>query len=349
MRLGLVGEGFIERAALMTGLLPEPVVTTFWGILQSRTVEAGLRLGIFEALRGGPLDAAEVAASIGADRDATEVLLDALNGFDLLSRKARRYGLRRVSRNWLLAGPSSMVDMLLFIGELHRELARADVEERVRTGRSPNFHQEGRPPEFWKHYMRGLASMARLVSPELVRRLPVKEPKNLLDVGGGHGIWSVAMVRRHPGLRAMVLDLPPACVQGRLIVGEQGVGDRVAHIEGDLRTGGWAQGQDLVFLFNVLHNLSEEECASACRSAWESLRPGGSFVILEGERPGTDGDLKTPEGVNELFFYLLSGSRVWPEPKIRGWLSDAGFEPAVRRIRLFTLPMTLLLVARRPG
>ena len=59
------------------------------------------------------------------------------------------------------------------------------------------------------------------------------------------------------------------------------------------------------------------------------------------------GDLSTVAGFNELFFYAIAGgARAYPEADLRRWLAEAGFS-GVRKSRLLTVPLTLLLVAYR--
>lgn len=347
MKITLSASNPLEALALWSGLLPVPVVTTFWGTLGSRVVLAALRLGVFEALAAGPKHRDEVAAELGLDLAGAEVLLDALNGFGHLSRRKGTFALTRPARRFLTRdGKASMVDMMLFLGELGSYLQGLDVEGALRGGPQSNIHHAGLGERFWASYVAGLGSMARFAARELPRHVRLQDPKRLLDVGGAHGEWSMAMLRAHPGLHATILDLPGACAPGRQRAEQAGFADRLRYEAGDLRTAAWGEGYDVVLLFNVLHNLAEEECRDACHAAFAALRPGGTFVVLEGERPGTEGNLKTAEGVNELFFYLLSGSRVWPEPSIRAWMEAAGFRD-LRRRRLLVLPMTCLLVARK--
>jgi hypothetical protein len=101
-----------------------------------------------------------------------------------------------------------------------------------------------------------------------------------------------------------------------------------------------------VLLFNVLHNLAEQDAQRAVSRAVAALRPGGLVAILEGQHRGGDGNLSFQEAFGELFFLVLSGSRTWAEPILRRWLDDAGAD-IVKRKRLFTLPGAVLLLARR--
>jgi tRNA A22 N-methylase len=45
--------------------------------------------------------------------------------------------------------------------------------------------------------------------------------RDLLDIGGSHGYYSVALCRRHPTLRAVILDLPQAVVHAETILASE--------------------------------------------------------------------------------------------------------------------------------
>ena len=49
-----------------------------------------------------------------------------------------------------------------------------------------------------------LAGRAKNVAPVLAERVPLDDARTLLDVGGGSGIYSIAWLRRHPALQAIV-------------------------------------------------------------------------------------------------------------------------------------------------
>ncbi len=345
MRLGIVGEGLIERLLLRLGVVPTPLVLGYWGMGASRCILTATHLGVFEVLEGTELSAEEVAERLGCDAFGCEVLLNALNGFGYVRRRDGRYTNRRVASRWLNSSARfSLKDSVLFYDDLWDVLSA--MTESVRTGRVENLHYAGRSEEFWSHYLRGLGAFARFAAPEISRvRLP-QGAKRLLDVGGGHGLYSAAFVRRTPGLTAEVLDLPEACALGRAVMAEEGLAERVTFREGDAREAPWGEGYDVVLLFNVLHNLSPEECGIVLRRAHEALSSRGVLVVLEGEHEGSSGDLSVTAGMNELLFFLTSGTRTYPEDELRRWMAEAGFALARTR-RLLTVPMTALITATK--
>src|SRR4029078_10623286 len=84
------------------------------------------------------------------------------------------------------------------------------AEDYLRTGRALDVHG-GFSDEGWGMYQRGMRSGIEPMVSEVVRRF--KMPKNaerMLDVGGAHGYFSVALCRKYPRLSSVVLDLPQA-------------------------------------------------------------------------------------------------------------------------------------------
>jgi hypothetical protein len=73
------------------------------GMGYARGITAGVRLGVFEALREGAADAAELAERTACHPDGMRPLANTLAGFGLLRREEGRCSLTRPSRKWFLA------------------------------------------------------------------------------------------------------------------------------------------------------------------------------------------------------------------------------------------------------
>lgn len=62
---------------------------------------------------------------------------------------------------------------------------------------------------------------------------------------------------------------------------------------------------------------------------------------------GNPKNIDASAGWNELFFFLISGAKAWPQETLTAWMVEAGFTtPAVKR--LMAAP-NILLVSERPG
>ena len=159
--------------------------------------------------------------------------------------------------------------------------------------------------------------------------------RSVLDIGGGHGWYSVQLCRRHPHLRSVVVDLPGSVRIGREIVAGAGLADRVTYREGDALTADLGGPHDLVLCFNLVHHLTEPQVLDLLVRVRAALAPAGSLAILDGFAE-PDGRGSAAGHFLGLFTYLSSGSRAYTPDQLRGWLARTGFTPprrlAVRRI-----------------
>ena len=105
--------------------------------------------------------------------------------------------------------------------------------------------------------------------------------RRLLDVGGGHGDYAVALCRAYPELRAVVLDQPASVSATTSFVGAAGLWDRVAVRAGDYRVDLGPGGFDAVLLSNVLRGETAEEAEDLLARISEAMTPGGLLVVQD--------------------------------------------------------------------
>jgi cyclopropane fatty-acyl-phospholipid synthase-like methyltransferase len=232
---------------------------------------------------------------------------------------------------------SSPNSIATFVGEqadLHWQTL-ALLPDAVRDGRAYAMHEERRDERTrWEAYIRGLYEISRSDHDANAALVPVEDPRVLVDVAGGHGAFSMAMCRRHLGLRATVIDLPPGAAVGRRIVEEEGYADRVSFREGDVFEIGLGEPADVISAFNLIHHLPEERDRELCAMASASLRPGGCLVIGDSARPERGEHASQHGAISSIRFYAWSHSRNFKPSEIRAWMEEAGFgEVTVHRNR----------------
>lgn len=349
MKIDVRAESPPERLALALGLVPTPVFHTLVPVLAARALLVGTKLGVFEALRQEPLTADEVAAKLGTEREATGKLLNALAELGYLRAAGDGFALSSGARRWLVSGsPQSLRDWVLE-QELLEWRWLESLEDFVRTGQNLQAH-DGLSGDAWGAYQRGMRSLAGLSAAEVARRVPVPEgSRQMLDIGGSHGYYSVALCRRHPGLRSVVLDLPQAICHAAPLLAAEGMGDRVVHRAGDATTDDFGTAAfDLVFIAHAVHHFDVPANRDLARRASRALRPGGFFVILDFVRPRSAKDAGQVGTLNDLFFALTSASGTWPGEKLAEWQRDAGLQPR-KPIRMRTIPDAVMQAAVKPG
>jgi SAM-dependent methyltransferase len=348
MRIGAIPENLIEFLLTMTGGVPTPLLDTLQAILRARAIMVATKLGLFEALKEKPLTTGEVVAKIGTDARATEKLLNSLVGARYLRFVGQRYQLVRLVRKWLLKdSPQSLHDNML-----HRFLewdAVEHIEEFVRSGKPLNIHQS-MTAEQWPIYQHGMRSLAGLSASEVASRVPVPPgARRMLDLGGSHGYYSVALCRRHPELCSTILDLPAAVEFAAPILARENMGDRIGFRTDDVLTADLGDGQwDFIFASQLLHHFDEETNLQLLRRVALALRPGGIIAILEILRPSSPQSAGQTGALLDLFFAITSPSGTWSLGELAEWQRLAGLIPQ-KKVSLLSIPGGAIQSAVKPA
>jgi 2-polyprenyl-3-methyl-5-hydroxy-6-metoxy-1,4-benzoquinol methylase len=338
MKIGVIPENLLERIVMALGIVPTPVLDSF-SMLSARSLMVATKLDIFEALRSKPLTAREIAERCGINPDATRKLLNFLAPMGYLRLKEGRYALSPLSHKWLLKGGSRSLRDVVVMRFMEWDWIE-HLEEMVRTGKPVDIHRQMSKEE-WALYQRGMRSSVAVFGAEAIKRTPVpKGARDMLDVGGSHGYYSVALCRRHPGLRSVVLDLPEAVAQAAPILAQEGMGDRVVHWAGNALTDDLgSEAFDLVFVSNLVHHFDEAANCDLVRRIARALRPGGYCVIQDVVRQESEDAGGSIGASAALYFALTSEAGAWSFEEMANWQRSAGLMPQ-KPIRLRTLPGT---------
>jgi len=147
---------------------------------------------------------------------------------------------------------------------------------------------------------------------------------NLLDIGGGSGVYACALAANAPSLRAVVLEQAPVDAIAREQITQRGLGDRVSVATGDMFTDAWPAGSDLHLFSNVMHDWDVPEILTLLRRSKESLEPGGRVIIHEAF---LNADKKGPLPVAEYSCILAHSTRgrCYSVAEMADYLGEAGF------------------------
>jgi SAM-dependent methyltransferase len=346
MRLRLTGTSLLERFALRLGFVPKPALEAWGGVALSSILSSAVSLGLFERLAMGAATRDDLVTALALDRDVTLMLLNCLVANGHIQRRGDRYRLSRSTRRWL--DPDSPRAVSHFVA------ACADyaswwttLPEAARSGRTIDHHAEPADSGYWDRYIAGQRDLARLCAHEVARRVPVAgSDVSMLDIGGGHGLYSAAILDRHPRLRSTIIDLPGSVRVGSRLAGGMDVIDRLTFREGDALTAALGEDHDIVLSFNLIHHLRPAEVAAFFARVRASLRPGGVLCVLdafdEGERSP-----RAAQAAVSLFMFLSSGSKLYADVDIRNLLTGAGLD-GIARVAIRRAPGLVLYTARRP-
>jgi predicted TPR repeat methyltransferase len=98
----------------------------------------------------------------------------------------------------------------------------------------------------------------------------------MMDLGGGSGVVSAAILQRHPTLTSLVVDINTVCAAGEELAEEVGLSERLRFHPADFIQDELPSDYDLVLECDV--GVYNEELFVKIR---EALPPGGRYVIID--------------------------------------------------------------------
>lgn len=115
-----------------------------------------------------------------------------------------------------------------------------------------------------------------------------------VDLGCGNGWYLRKLAARFPHLRGIGLDgFSENIQQAAQLARQEGFGDRLTFIEGDIHQFTVNEPVDLIAMNRALHHVWSEK-ANVFRILQEHLKPGGAAVIWEPNWPGQRAALRDP-------------------------------------------------------
>jgi SAM-dependent methyltransferase len=205
------------------------------------------------------------------------------------------------------------------------------LAEAVRSGKRPEEIRLDEQPDDWvRKFIYGLYNTARPLAPVIADALALPEDWNIrvIDVGGGHGAYSLALAQRYPLLTAVVYELARVVSVAREIIEQAGLADRVSVQEGDFQSEGLGHCYDVALVFGVLNGEPPEGRKALIKKVFDGLNPGGKIVIRDFVLdPDRAGPADAAIFAVQLLLATDSGDLDTRDDWER-WLSNAGFNPS---------------------
>lgn len=267
------------------------------GPLKAAFMNCGIRFKVFDALTEFA-STEQVATRLGAHPENTRRLLDVLATMDLLEKREGLYRNLPIARHFLVSTQPTCIGPLLLQAQ-HAGLNPLEkLADLVKNGPDADQNVQNFADEsLWAREAKDSAGwvfggVGRQVA-DVVKTLPGFEDfTKMLDMGCGHGVFSLYMLHEHPTMRAVLLDRSAVLEAARGILQEWGMEGRVEYVPGDYISGDLGQGYDLIFASATL-NFALHGFEDLIAKVFRALKPGGYFVSFqdgmthEGTKPDT--------------------------------------------------------------
>ncbi len=348
---------FIERVVMLNLNQGPGLMLDFLGAQAFRVVCVAVKLGLFEALSDGgrqstALTTGEIARRVEASERGTFLLLDALEALGYVKKESGRFTNTPMTKKWLLGNsPTSMAGGMPFFESMVFD--RWDhLEDSIRLGKPVLYGSEwlDQHPGGYRIYEEGMLAIAKIATDEIVSSVKLPPTaRRLLDVGGGHGLYSIKFCRRYPDLSATVFDLPPALEVAREAIAAEDMLGRVVVQPGNVWQDDFGGGYDVVLLFNLIHAFSPDENIELLHKISSALNPGGLIVILEQLQGKAIGSTAmTLARLQALNFFNDLDAQTYKFDEIACWLTEAGFIHP-RQVNLPKIPGFGLVLGMKSG
>jgi hypothetical protein len=332
-----------EKPRLDTTRL-QKMAQAYW---ESAALMAAVELEVFTAIAHGHDTIPSAAKAVGISERNAERLLTVLVAMTLLTRDGDRFANAADVERFLVkdsdryAGPWILFTKPRWtaFGELSKRLRNP---EENRLGAYVDFTVEDARRYHAATYSIGMGA-ARLFS----RSVDLKGRKLLLDLGGGSGAYSIVATQTFPGLKAIVLDLPPVAVVADEYIAANNAADRVTTLPGDFTRTEFPQGVDVVVMASNLPQYEPDLIRLVVGKAFAALVPGGEMHLV-GETLHDDrrGPLSAALwGLNEAIQH--STGLAHTESEVKGYLQGAGFADVA--VHPFVPGVLSRIAGRKPG
>lgn len=242
---------------------------------------AAAELDLFSTMQNRPFTAADAAADLDADLRGVSVLLDALVALHLLDKQADRYTVPP-SLAQILAGdrPGNQLAMTQHQANCLRRWAQLATV--VKTGRVPPPQPSIRGADAdYAAFIEAMDNIAAPLADAIVGDLQPLHFTHLLDVGGGSGTWTIALLHANPNARATLFDLPHVMPLAKNRIENAALGTRVTLAPGDFYADPLPVGADLVWLSAIVHQNSREQNRRLFANAIGAMASKGRILIRD--------------------------------------------------------------------
>lgn len=251
----------------------------------SRLVIAAERLQLFRTLHGKGLADDVIGKKLKIHRNYIMVFLDALVSMGLLVKKGNVY------RNSSLADKFFVKERPVYwsrqfsreckyafdaYGSLEKVLLSGSICFATRRSKKKNYLEAMREDaEEAEDFTQMLFYYHQPEAEALTDYLDLAKMNRVLDVGGGSGVMSIALLRKNPGLKACIMDIEPVCTIAMKNIRKAGLSERMDVIPGDFHKG-LPEGYDVIMCCDI-GKVPEE----LMKESFRKLPPGGMIVLVD--------------------------------------------------------------------
>lgn len=248
------------------------------GYQSFQVLVAALDLGLFEIMdQKGPGDRNEIAEWVGINGMFARAFLDTLVDMGFMTRKDEKYSNSKAANNFLLRRSpffqSDWVKNVVQGGHWKNLTSSLKVDQPPKD----NFNAGPSPTFIDALGQRAMRGELQAVTETISNWDGFYTAEKMLDLGGGHGLYSIALCQDNPHLKGVIYDKPHIMETTSRYIANYGMSDRLEVMGGDVCTDSLGEGYDIVIISHLLYKF-RNNLEPIFDKVVGSLNPGGLLV-----------------------------------------------------------------------
>lgn len=322
------------------------------GFVYSQVLQGCIELGVFEAVRDGPLSLEDLSKQLDFPEEGLERLLKAAIALDLLMLRSQgRYGLGEIGA--ALLGNPGVFSMVRHHATLYQDLSDPLALLRARrtdtalaqywayAGQEAPQKAESTAVEAYSHLM---AQTQTFIASTILNAVSFGESRHLMDVGGGLGAFVAHVGQRYSDIDLTVCDLPGVVALAESHLASALPNRDVRLVGVNMFEDALPDGADTVSLVRILHDHDDGPVETLLKSVRAVLPDGGRLIIAEpmAETPGCE---PMGDAYFGMYLWAMASGRPRSAGTLKAMLHTAGFA-TVDEVPSAQPLLTRILIAR---
>lgn len=316
----------IERQLISAGIVPGLMVDMALPMFQVCAMLGAMEVGLFRHLRDSPGDLQTLARKTGTSERAMEVLVQVMEPMGYLEESGGQYRLSKLAQRMPLDLLEEMAPFFKSQAVIHTAEVGRGLKETPEGGVFGWDRVKG--GEVGRGYQAAMRWLASGIVDSVVRKIRIpNDEARMIDIGGSHGLYTVAFCRKYPKLKGTVLDWAIGLEEAeKTLKSNPDVATRIDLVERDFEKDELPDGYDFAFLGNIIHGISREGNRALFTKLKRATTNRGLVGILD-QFAGAKGSKygRVVAGLIGLNLFLFAGGRAYPVEEVKKWLSDSGF------------------------
>jgi len=303
----------------------------------------GIRLKVFSFLSNKKLTIEELASKCQAIPGFLKALMDACVSMGLIECEDDTYMNSHFSQVYFVEGEPFYVGD--FIDIVYTESLQWYKLIDVIKGNKKV--KEEKPSEIFNYsryqFIKAMNNIGMLGEAEALKHtVDLSGCKEMIDAGGGSGLFSIALCQKYPELKSTILDVNETLEVTKEMIAGHKEKERITLRETDIMRDSFGTNIDVVLLSDVIYD--ESIAIPILKNAWNCLRQNGLLIIR--------GYYSDPEKSRPLFGALFVLKQLVDDPdqkimtisSLEKNVSDIGF--TISRVSPLTERSTVLIARK---